>query len=299
MLRLALRKYSPYLDLGLPKLWPEWRALFTRTYLKEDFQAGLSSAGVVVPLSLAIALASSVPPGVGLLTAILGGIVSSLFGGTPLAVSGPSAAMSILVGSVVQNHGFNYLLVVLFCCGILQLLGGIFGLGKLIQFIPIPVVSGFTAGIGAILAINQLPRAMGLPAPDQSQTIFVITHIKNYLYQTQPAALGLSLGTLGLTLLLRRGAPASTGCADCDGLDDAFGDALWRAGRHDRDPAARLPVAQSADVASECPSGSSAFDHLFCAPGLDGDALVGPITRWSRFGDEGRLQSGVDRTGAW
>lgn len=185
-------------DLGARELWPEWRSLFTLSGLREDLVAGLTVACIAIPLSLAIALASGVEPGVGLITAIVAGIVCAFFGGTPLAVSGPAAAMAILIASIVQDHGLAALLVVGMTCGLLQLLSGVLRIGRYIRFVPVSVIAGFTAGIGAIILIGQLPRVFGLAPPDQSHVIDVITHLGAYIHQTQPLALILSLGTLSI-----------------------------------------------------------------------------------------------------
>lgn len=193
-----------HLDLGIAQLSKEWKTLLTSKNLKEDALAGLTVACVALPLSLAIALASGVAPEKGIITAIVAGIICALFGGTPLAVSGPTTTMAILVGTAVQKYGLNSLLFIGLGCGLMQLLSGIFGIGRLVQFIPTPVVGGFTAGIGAIVLISQLPRAMGLPAPDQTHVISVFTHIKDSIFEIQPAALALCLGTLLITFALPR-----------------------------------------------------------------------------------------------
>lgn len=166
-------------DLGIRKLFPEWKSLFSPKYLKEDLTAGLTVACIAIPLSLAIALASGVPPVVGLITAIVGAIVCALFGGTPLSVSGPTATMAVLIASNVEQFGFSGLLCIGIICGILQILSGMFGFGTIMKFVPLPVVGGFTAGIGAIILIGQLPRAFDLPPPDQSHVLDVIMHVGN------------------------------------------------------------------------------------------------------------------------
>ena len=94
-------------DLGLVSLSKEWVTLFSKLHLKNDFIAGLSVACIAIPLSLAIALASGVSPVVGLITAIVGGIVCAIFGGTPLSVSGPAAAMSVLIATNVEQYGLG------------------------------------------------------------------------------------------------------------------------------------------------------------------------------------------------
>lgn len=190
--------------LGIGDLWPEWKQLFTTKYLKDDLVAGLTVACIAIPLSLAIALASGVHPSVGLITAIVGGIVCAIFGGTPLSVSGPAAAMAVLIASVVQEFGMSGLLIVALGCGLLQLLTGIFCLGQLVRFVPLPVIAGFTAGIGAIILIGQLPRALGLAPPDESHVFDVITHVHDLIHETHIPALILSLSTVALTLILPR-----------------------------------------------------------------------------------------------
>lgn len=181
-------------DLGVRGvLLPEWRALLSSEHLREDVLAGVTVACVAVPLSLAIALASGVAPGVGLVTAIIAGVVCALFGGTRLSVSGPAAAMAVLIASVVGEHGVGGLLVVGVACGILQLATGVFGLGRLIRFVPVPVIEGFTAGIGAIILMGQLPRAFGLPPPAHASPIEVLRHLGDTLHMAHWGAFGLTM----------------------------------------------------------------------------------------------------------
>ncbi len=189
-------------DLGIPFLVSEWKALLSPKFIKEDVVAGLTVACIAIPLSFAIALASGVKPEVGLVTAIVAGIVCALFGGTTLSVSGPAAAMSVLIASVVETHGYNNLLVIGLLCGLFQLLSGILGIGKLIRLVPNAVIAGFTAGIGAIILIGQLPRALGLPPPTQSHVLDVITHIGSYLHDTRIPVLGITLLTIVIMLRL-------------------------------------------------------------------------------------------------
>lgn len=189
------------------RLLPKSQSLLSPTFLKEDALAGLRVACVALPLSLAIALASGVSPSIGLVTAIVAGIVCALWGGTPLAVSGPSAAMAVLIASSVQEYGLGGLLVIGLVVGALQLLTGVLGLGRLLRFVPVPVVAGLTAGLGAILLIGQLPRALGLPPPEQSRVLDVLLHSGQLLHQTRPVTLGLTVLTLGLALGLPRLSP--------------------------------------------------------------------------------------------
>lgn len=191
---------DPHLDLGIRKLGKDWRSMFSSRYLADDIFAGASVACIALPLSLAIALASGVNPEIGLVTAIVTGIIAAIFGGVPLAVTGPAAAMAVLIAAVNQDFGFAGLLFIGLGCGVLQLITGIIGLGSFIRFVPVPVVMGFTAGIGAIILIGQFPRILGLPAPVESDIFSVILHIKSLILQTQPTALLLALSTLAIAL---------------------------------------------------------------------------------------------------
>jgi carbonic anhydrase len=194
-------------DLGLSRLLPEWKGMLSPLWLRDDVVAGLTVACIAIPLSLAIALASGVAPEAGLVTAIVAGTVAALAGGTRLAVTGPAAAMAVLVASVVERHGAAGLLVVTLGCGGLQLLSGVFQLGRLVRFVPVPVVAGFTAGIGAIILIGQLPRALGLPPPESSHVLDVVTHLRGLIHQTRPEALFLTVGALALLFGLPRVMP--------------------------------------------------------------------------------------------
>lgn len=172
-------------DLGIRSLLPQWRLLFDLTYWREDFFAGMTLALIAVPLSLAIALGSGVAPEAGLVTAVIAGIVCALFGGNPISVSGPAAAMAVMVGLSVEKYGLAGLFFIGLICGFLQILTGFLGLGRFVRLMPIPVIEGFTAGIGAIILIAQLPRALGLPAPSESHALDVLVHIGTLFHQSQ------------------------------------------------------------------------------------------------------------------
>lgn len=190
-------------DFGLSKLLPQWRQMFTGKYLFADVSAGITVACIAIPLSLAIALASGAPPEAGLISAIVAGIVCAFFGGTPLSVSGPAAAMSVLLASNVEQYGLKALVFMGLLAGIMQLISGVFGIGKLAKFVPLPVIAGFTAGIGAIILIGQLPLVFGLPAPDQSHIFSVYEHMRDYFHEINLISLGLA----ATTILIIRGLP--------------------------------------------------------------------------------------------
>lgn len=195
------------LYFGVNYLKNELKTLISPKYIAADFFAGLTVASIAIPLSLAIAMASDVPPGVGLISAIVGGIVAALLGGTRLAVTGPAAAMAVLIASVVETYGLSGLLVIGLICGFLQIICGVFQLGRYAKLVPLPVISAFTAGIGFIIFIGQLPKALQLPAPDQNHVLNVIVHIGTYIETMNPMAFVLALITLGVIKLLPKWLP--------------------------------------------------------------------------------------------
>lgn len=190
------------INLGIPTLLSEWKAFFSTKHLQADLISGITVACVAIPLSLAIALASGVTPAAGLITAIIAGIVCALFGGTQLGVSGPAAAMSILLAATVEKFGVSGLTVACLLAGIMQLLSGICGFGRLGRYVPLPVIAGFTAGIGVIIIIGQLPRAFGLLPPTESHTIDVFTHLRLYFHETNWNCVWLVILTIAMIRLL-------------------------------------------------------------------------------------------------
>src|SRR5690606_30312321 len=167
-----------------------------------DLVSGLTVAAVAIPLSLAIAVASEVPPAAGLISAIVGSIIVAFWNGTTLGVSGPAAAMAVLLGTVVEAHGMSGVLVVGLIAGVLQLATGALGLGRLARLVPSTVIHGFTAGIGAIIIIQQFPRALGFPAPDEAHIFSVFLNLGTYLSEARPAAVGIALLVIALAVLL-------------------------------------------------------------------------------------------------
>ncbi|MBQ4151181.1 MAG: SulP family inorganic anion transporter [Clostridia bacterium] len=146
----------------------EFKGYSGKTFLS-DAIAGITVGAVALPLALAFG-ASSVPLeyatiGItaGLITAILAGIITGLLGGAGFQISGPTGTMTvILFGLIGGKYGFTGLFAAIFLAGIIRLLAGIFHLGKLIKFIPKPVVTGFTAGIALIIALGQTGNFFGV-----------------------------------------------------------------------------------------------------------------------------------------
>ena len=153
------------IDVLLPKLVSVFREGYDASRLKADSVAGLTVAIVALPLSMAIAIASGVGPDRGLYTAIVGGFLVSLFGGSRHQIGGPAGAFIVLVSATVARHGIDGLILAVFISGLLLIAAGYLRLGKYIKFIPYPVTVGFTAGIAVIIFASQLSELFGLTLP--------------------------------------------------------------------------------------------------------------------------------------
>ena len=183
------------LDLGIPRLIPEWRRMWRTETFFTDVAAGLTVGCIAVPLSLAIALASGVPAEVGLVTAAVSGVAGGLFGGTTLAVTGPAAAISLLIVEAVNQHGLSALPLITLSCGALQLASGVTRLGVIGKLVPVSVIAGFTTGVGTLILTGQLPKALGMHAPAGLNPLDLLAYIGTHLTDVSPAAAALALGT--------------------------------------------------------------------------------------------------------
>lgn len=130
--------------------------------LRSDVTAGVVVAIVALPLAMALAIASGVPPQHGLYTSIVAGAVIALLGGSRVNVSGPTAAFVVLLAPISHRFGVGGLMMATFLAGILLVILGLSRMGRLIQFVPHPVTTGFTAGIGVVIAVLQLEDFLGL-----------------------------------------------------------------------------------------------------------------------------------------
>ncbi|MBI2125025.1 SulP family inorganic anion transporter, partial [Candidatus Woesearchaeota archaeon] len=175
-------------------------------YFKENFlydlKAGFITAVVALPLALAFAIASGVPPVMGLYTAVVAGILGSLFGGSVFSVTGPTGAMVVLILSTVTKFGLEGLLLAGFFAGIFQIGFGLLKVGKVVKYLPLPLVSGFTAGIGAIIFIGQIGNSLGLKLEPQEHVWQTIAQIFSHISGTIAASLGITVGTVILLVLL-------------------------------------------------------------------------------------------------
>jgi len=177
---------------------------------RHDALAALAVGIIAVPLSLALAIASGVPPQHGLYTAFVAGAVIALAGGSRFNVSGPTAAFVVILFPIAQNHGLGGLLVAGLMAGLMQVALGWGRMGQLIQFIPHPVTTGFTAGIAVVIASLQLRDLLGLRDIQGSEHFTArLTEIGGHLGQLHVPELALGVATLLVMVGWRRfGLPA-------------------------------------------------------------------------------------------
>lgn len=145
---------------------------YSLSRLRQDILAGAIVGTIALPLSMALAIASGVKPEHGLFTAIVGGAVIALLGGSRVQVSGPTAAFVVILAPIAHHWGVSGLLLATFMAGVILTVMGLGGFGKLIEFIPHPVTLGFTAGIATVIATLQVKDFLGLtPAEAPSEFI--------------------------------------------------------------------------------------------------------------------------------
>jgi len=178
---------------------------YGRHDLAKDLAAGAVVGVVAVPLSMALAMATGVPPQHGLYTAIAAGAVAALLGGSRVQVTGPTAAFIVILAPIVAKYGFGGLAVASLMAGLILMLMGLAGLGRLIEFVPYPVTSGFTAGIGVVIATLQVKDFLGLElARMPEHYIEKVGALVSAVPTTHFSDLGVGIAALAMLLLLPR-----------------------------------------------------------------------------------------------
>jgi sulfate permease, SulP family len=155
-------KEPSFAELFAPKLLTVLREGYGFADFRADVIAGLTVAIVALPLSMAIAIASGVTPDRGLYTAVIGGFIVSLLGGSRFQVGGPAGAFIVLVSLTVERHGVDGVILATMMAGVFLIAAGYLRLGTYIKFIPYPVTVGFTAGIAVIIFASQLKDLLGI-----------------------------------------------------------------------------------------------------------------------------------------
>ena len=174
--------------------------LFARVHWLPNLIAGLVVSIVALPLAMAFAIASGARPEQGIYTAIIGGGLISIFGGSRLQIAGPTGAFIAILAGITAKYGIAGLQVATLMSGVMLLLMGLARMGGVIKFIPAPVVVGFTAGIGVIIFVGQWSEFFGLPKPVGEHYHEKLWHLLQSLPNTHLSTLSFAL--LGLLLVL-------------------------------------------------------------------------------------------------
>ncbi|HWZ86743.1 MAG TPA: SulP family inorganic anion transporter [Thermoanaerobaculia bacterium] len=180
----------------LPKTFTTLRG-YTVAQLVSDLQAGVIVGIVAIPLALAFAIASGVPPERGLVTAVVAGFLISLLGGSRVQIGGPTGAFVVIVSGIVARYGLDGLTICTVLAGILLVAMGLARFGGAIKFIPYPVVTGFTSGIAIIIFSSQVKDLLGLTlGPVPGPFIAKWGALGQAFATVSVPAVGVSLGSL-------------------------------------------------------------------------------------------------------
>src|SRR5712672_4866650 len=155
-------KAPTFAELYSPKLLTVLREGYGVSDFRADVISGLTVAIVALPLSMAIAIASGVTPDRGLTTAVIGGFIVSLLGGSRFQIGGPAGAFIVLVALTAERHGVDGVILATSMAGVFLIAAGFLRLGTYIKLIPYPVTVGFTAGIAVIIFVSQLKDLLGI-----------------------------------------------------------------------------------------------------------------------------------------
>jgi SulP family sulfate permease len=185
-----------------PKLLTTLRDYSWRLFLG-DSVAGITVALVALPLSIAIAIASGATPKAGLVTAIVGGLLISLLGGSRVQIGGPTGAFIVVVAGVITEFGYEGLLVATLLAGVILIAAGVVRAGRFIALVPEPVIEGFTVGIALIIAVSQLKDLLGLSAHVPADLVHGLPALWAARGQMSLPALGIGVGAILAISLLR------------------------------------------------------------------------------------------------
>ncbi|MGY5239488.1 SulP family inorganic anion transporter [Clostridium tertium] len=167
---------------------------------KQDLMAGITVTAVALPLALAFGVSSGATAAAGLITAILAGVVIGALSGGSFQISGPTGAMSAILVALFQKYGLEGVWIAGALAGLILILAGILKLGKVVSYIPTPVVTGFTSGIALIIAIGQLDNFFGVSTKSSESAA---TKVLNFFSTPlNPNWYALSIGILVVVIML-------------------------------------------------------------------------------------------------
>ena len=185
-----------------PKLLTTLKDYSWRTFVG-DAVAGITVALVALPLSIAIAIASGATPKAGLITAILGGLLISLLGGSRVQIGGPTGAFIVVVAGIITQFGYDGLLLATLLAGTILIAAGLVRAGRFVALVPEPVIEGFTVGIALIIAVSQLKDLLGLSAHVPADLVHGLPRLWAARGQANLASLGVGIVAIAGIALLR------------------------------------------------------------------------------------------------
>jgi SulP family sulfate permease len=174
---------------------------YNRNKFSKDIVAGIIVGIIALPLSIALSIASGAGPEAGLITAIFAGAAAAIFGGSKTQITGPTGAFVVIVSGIITNYGYKGLLLATLMSGIITVALGLLRSGKIIKYIPLSVIEGFTAGIAATIFIGQLNDFFGLDLKGLSSESFakLLGIIKGFSAFNISAFI---LGTIAVAIIL-------------------------------------------------------------------------------------------------
>jgi MFS superfamily sulfate permease-like transporter len=178
---------------------------YNRERFFKDLGAGATVGIVALPLAMAFAIASGLKPEAGIWTAIIAGFLISLLGGSAVQIGGPAGAFIVIVYGIVERYGVANLLISTACAGVLLFAAGLFGLGRLVRFVPLSIVVGFTNGIAVLILLSQLKDLLGLSVEKMPADAFSQLHAMALQIGTfNPHAFALGVACVAGLVLWRR-----------------------------------------------------------------------------------------------
>jgi SulP family sulfate permease len=176
-----------------------------RTSWRRDLVAGVTVGVVALPLALAFGVSSGLGAAAGLVTAIVAGVVAAVFGGSHVQVSGPTGAMAVVLAPIVAAHGTQAVVAVSVIAGVILVAAGALRLGRVVVYIPWPVIEGFTAGIAVVIALQQVPLALDAPVQTGERTLpAAFDAVRTADWSQAWLPLAITLGVVLVVELLRR-----------------------------------------------------------------------------------------------
>jgi sulfate permease, SulP family len=177
---------------------------YSKADFRADARASVTVGLVAIPMSIALATAVDVPPQYGLYTAIVAGVICALLGGSRTQVTGPTAAMIVVMLPVVHRFGVGGLLLAGMMGGAILAVMGLARMGRFLQFIPHPVTAGFTTGVAVVISLTQLRYLLGIDAPLRGSTLDYVRGLGVRLAETSGWEVAVGAFTLALLVGIPR-----------------------------------------------------------------------------------------------